>query len=792
MFKSIIVACAMLLPARVAAQEFSIAGTVKDGKSNQVLAGASVQLENLPTGKAGSNRAEVTDAFGKFQIGKLSEGKYVLIVRFIGYQEKREEISLTSNSDLTIAMDESVQITDEVVVYATRANEKTPTTFTNVSGKTLQSQNFGQDMPMLLNWTPSLVTTSDAGAGVGYTGLRIRGSDATRINVTINGIPYNDSESQGTYWVDIPDVASSTQSVQIQRGVGTSTNGAGAFGGSVNVQTISQQSDPYAEAITAVGSFNTQRYTLKIGTGLIGGKWSFDGRVSKIKSDGYIDRASSDLGSYYLSGGYYGAKTIIKAIVFGGTEKTYQSWNGNDAETMKTNRTFNSAGALYDENWSVTGYYDNEVDDYKQDHYQLHLTQKFSEYWNANLSLHYTYGRGYYEQYKQAREFADYGLDNVVLKDTTLTSSDFIVRKWLDNKFYGTTFSVNYEKEKVGLSIGGAYNQYANARHFGEIIWAQYSSNAAIRHTYYDGESQKNDGNIYAKLNYAATSALNAFVDLQYRYVDYKTAGIDDDLAPYDFHDTFSFFNPKAGLSYSLPGGNVLYASYAVANREPNRTDYTEGVAKPKSEKLNNLETGWRKNSSNLQLEVNYYLMNYTNQLVLTGAIDGIGNPIRANVGKSVRMGIEGSATFRFSNRWSWNVNATLSRNTNKDFVFEENNATVTRNTAIILSPNVIAGSQLTWTAFKGFQTTLLTKYVGKQYLDNTENEALTLDRYFINDIRFNYSFSLKGIKSLGFSLLLNNVLDVKYSSNGYGYDGVPYFFPQAGRNFMAMISLKI
>nr|HPH46832.1 TonB-dependent receptor [Chryseolinea sp.] len=713
------------------------------------------------------------------------------IIRFIGYEEKREEILLSSNSDVNILLDESAQLTDEVMVYATRANEKTPTTFTNVSGKTLQQQNFGQDMPMLLNWTPSVVTTSDAGAGIGYTGLRIRGSDATRINVTINGVAYNDSESQGTFWVNISDVASSTQNVQIQRGVGTSTNGAGAFGGSVNVQTISQQVDPYAEIMAGAGSFNTQRITLKTGTGLINGKWSFDGRVSKIKSDGYIDRASSDLTSYYLSGGYYGKKTILKAIVFGGHEKTYQSWNGNDAETMKTNRTFNSAGALYDENWAVIGYYDNEVDDYRQDHYQLHLTQKFNEYWNANLSLHYTYGRGYYEQYKQARDFADYGLDDVVLKDTILTSSDFIIRKWLDNQFYGTTFSVNYEKEKVNLSIGGAYNQYANARHFGEIIWAQYASNAAIRHVYYDGESQKNDGNLYAKLNYEITPSLNAFVDLQYRHVDYKTVGTDDDLALYDFKDTFNFFNPKAGLSYTLSSSDVLYTSYAVANREPNRSDYVEGAVEPKSERLYNLETGWRRNTSKLQMEVNYYLMNYDNQLVLTGAIDNVGNPIRGNVGKSVRTGLEASATIRFSNRWSWNVNATFSKNTNKDFAFEENSVPVKRNTTIILSPSVIAGSQLNWNAFKGFETTLMTKYVGKQYLDNTENEALTLDAYFVNDLRFNYSFPLKGIKSLGFSLLVNNIFDVEYSSNGYGYDGVPYFYPQAGTNFMVMASMK-
>jgi iron complex outermembrane receptor protein len=458
---------------------------------------------------------------------------------------------------------------------------------------------------------------------------------------------------------------------------------------------------------------------------------------------------------------------------------------------MKTNRTFNSAGALYDENWNVTGYYDNEVDDYRQDHYQLHFTQKVSEYWNANLSLHYTYGRGYYEQYQQGANFSDYGLNNVVLKDTTLTSSDFIVRKWLDNQFYGTTFSVNYEKGKTLLSIGGAYNQYANARHFGEIIWAQYASNAAIRHNYYDGESQKNDGNLYAKLNYEVTSALNAFVDLQYRYVEYKTAGTDDDLAAYDFHDTFNFFNPKAGLSYTLTGHNVLYASYAIANREPNRSDYANGNVKPKSERLGNLEAGWRKNTSRYQLEVNYYYMNYTDQLVLTGAVDNVGTPIRENIGKSFRTGVEASATIRFSDRWSWNVNATISKNVNKDFAFEENNEQVKRNTAIILSPNLIAGSQLSWNAFTGFQTTLLTKFVGKQYLDNTQNEVLTLNHYFINDIRFNYSFPLKGIKAFGFSLLVNNVLDVKYSSNGYNYDGTPYFYPQAGRNLMAMISMK-
>ncbi len=785
MFKSMIVAVVVLISTQAIAQLFSIAGTVKNGKSNQVLAGASVQLENR-------NRFAVTDEYGRFRLEKLPAGEYSLLIRFVGFEEKVEKLSLSQNVSIAIAMSESTQLTDEVVVYATRANDKTPTTFTNVSGQALSKQGFGQDMPYLLNWTPSLVTTSDAGAGIGYTGLRIRGSDATRINVTINGISYNDSESQGTFWVNIPDISSSTQSVQIQRGVGTSTNGAGAFGGSVNVQTISQQADPYADIMVGGGSFNTQRYTLKAGTGLINGQWSFDGRVSKITSDGYIDRASSDLHSYYLSGGYYGKKTIVKAIMFGGQEETYQSWNGNDAATMKTNRTFNSAGALYDQNWNVTGYYDNEIDHYRQDHYQLHVTQKLNEYWNANVSLHYTYGRGYYEQYKQSKAFADLGLSDIVLKDTTLTSGDFIVRKWLDNQFYGGTFSFNYEKNKTNLSIGGAYNQYARAKHYGEIIWAQYAANSKIRQHYYDGESQKNDFNIYAKWNYEITTALNAFVDFQYRNVDYKTAGTDDDLTPYDFKDQFNFFNPKAGLSYTFSSKDVLYSSYAVANREPNRTDYTNGAVKPKPENLGNLEAGWRRNSERYSFEVNYYLMNYTDQLVLTGKLDNVGNPIRANVGKSYRTGVELSGAIRFTDRLVWNVNVTRSINKNKDFVVNKANLSETKNTAITLSPEWITGSQLSYSAFRNFQITLLNKYVSQQYLDNTQTESLTLDDYFITDFRLNYSVAPKGMKGIDFSVLINNLFDVKYSSNGATYgDGVAYYYPQAGRNYLVMLAMR-
>jgi len=774
----------MLLSTGVVAQEFSLSGTVKDEGSRQGLAGASVQIEN-------SSRTTATNEFGRFRIEKLTPGEYTLKIRFLGYADKTERISLNGNVTVEIALEESAQLTDEVIVYATRANEKTPTTFTNVSDQALQKQNFGQDMPYLLNWTPSLVTTSDAGAGIGYTGVRIRGSDATRINVTINGIPYNDSESQGTFWVNIPDIASSTQSVQVQRGVGTSTNGAGSFGGSVNVQTISQQRDPYAALMLGAGSFNSQRYTVRAGTGLINNRWSFDGRASNITSDGYIDRATSDLTSYYLSGGYYGDKTVIKGIFFGGHEVTYQSWNGVDEATMKSNRVFNSAGALYDVDWNVIGYYDNEVDNYRQDHSQLHVTQRINDFWNANVSFHYTYGRGYYEQYKQAQPFAGLGLDDLVIGDSTLTYGDFIIRKWLDNKFYGTTFSFNYEKVKAALSIGGGYNQYGNAKHFGEIIWAQYAGNSQIRQHYYEGESQKNDFNAYVKWNYELSSKLNAFVDLQYRNVNYTTSGIDDDQSAYDFKDDLHFFNPKAGVSYSLSENDVLYTSYAVANREPNRTDYLNGEKKPKPERLDNIEAGWRRNSDWYNLELNYYWMNYTDQLVLTGELDNVGNPIRSNVGKSYRTGVEIGGSIRLNDQLMWNANITGSISKNKDYIVDESNLADAKNTAIILSPNWIAGSQLSWSPFRNFQASLLSKYVGEQYLDNTQTKSLMLDSYFINDLRFSYSPGLKEIKAFELSLLINNVLNVEYASNGYSYDGAPYYYPQAGTNFMAMLNFK-
>jgi iron complex outermembrane recepter protein len=785
MLRSIVTAACCLLSLGSFAQ-FSISGTVHGGEKKEPLAGAVAGLKE-------KNLFESTDKNGDFQFRGLTAGSYSLTVRFLGYEPYEIKVNLDKDISFEIILKEATIVADEVIVSALRANENTPTTFVDVTKEDIARQNFGQDLPFLLNWTPSLVTTSDAGTGVGYTGVRIRGSDASHINVTINGIPYNDSESQSVYWVDVPDVASSTQSIQIQRGVGTSTNGAGAFGGSVNVETNSLQEQPYAEVSNSFGSFNTHKHTLKVGTGLINNVWAFDGRVSKIKSDGYVERASSDLDSYYLSGGYYGKKTLIKAIMFGGHELTYQSWYGIDPDRMKIDRRFNYAGAIYNDDGTVQRYYDRQVDDYRQDHYQLHFSHQLTDSWRINAAIHYTYGRGYYEEYLQGQSYSGLGLQNIVLGSDTISSGDFVRRQWLDNRFYGATYSAHYSRNRIDLTLGGASNQYAHAKHFGEIIWAQYAGNTNLRNHYYDGESSKSDFNIYAKLNYDFTHGFNAFLDLQVRKVGYTSSGMDDDLNNYSINDKFNFFNPKAGLSYFLKEGDVLYASYAVANREPVRADYLVGSEKPKSEQLGNLEAGWRRKTTNYSFEANYYLMTYHNQLVLTGQLNSTGYPIRANVGQSYRTGIEISGTIRIGKQLTWGANATWSKNKNKELVIVNGEGTpiTYHNTTIILSPSVIAGSQLSWMPAKNSQITLLSKYVSEQYLDNSQSEAVKLKSYFLNDIRFSYTFMPSFIRAIEVGILFNNMFNTMYSSNGAVYGGVPYYYPQAGRNFMIRTNLK-
>ncbi|WP_029271924.1 TonB-dependent receptor [Flavobacterium sp. KJJ] len=666
---------------------------------------------------------------------------------------------------------------DEVLVSAVRVTTKTPVSFSNLDKKDIKYRNLGQDIPILMNYLPSVVTTSDAGNGFGYTGIRVRGSDATRVNVTINGIPYNDAESQGTFWVNMPDFASSVESLQLQRGVGTSTNGSGAFGASLNMLTDNYASKATGEISSSYGTFNSNKNTVKFSTGLLNDHFEIAGRLSSLKSDGYIDRASSDLKSYFLQGTYVGKTTLIKALVFGGTEKTYQSWNGIDAETMNTNRTYNSAGMYTDEAGNIR-FYDNETDNYKQDHYQLHWNESFSDKWSTNLAFHYTKGKGYYENYKEDAAMADYGL----LPVGAITTTDLVRQKWLDNDFYGTTFSVKYKDEKLDVIFGGGWNKY-EGDHYGKVIWARYASQSELGDHYYDDFSTKTDGNIFAKANYQFTDKLSFYGDLQYRRVVYKANSIETGLVD----DAFNFFNPKAGLNYEINQKNTLYFSYARANREPNRTDYEGGNVKP--EKLNDFELGWRLNSEKFQLTSNVYYMAYKDQLILTGTLDDVGSPIRSNTDKSYRLGFEVDATIKLSDKFILRPNFTLSSNKNVDLAVEGQNYGTTK---IAYSPEVIAGNIIVYSPIKNWHISLLQKYVGEQYMNNIELPSAKLADYFVNDFNISYEIKPKSIfKSIIITSLVNNIFNKKYVSNGYMYDVYPYYYPQAGINGLVGLTLK-
>jgi iron complex outermembrane recepter protein len=809
-------AAAFLVCSIVGQAQYVVRGSVKDSKSKESLAGATVEVKEI-------NRYAITSERGDFELEKIPSGDYHAEVRFLGYKTFEIQFTVPDEQPLNIFLEEDVIMTDQVIVSATRVNEKTPTTYSTINKLTLQKQNFGQDLPFALNWTPSLVTTSDAGAGVGYTGLRIRGSDATRINVTINGIPVNDSESQGVFWVNTPDLASSTQSVQVQRGVGTSTNGAGAFGASVNLQTNTRNDQAYADVINSFGTFSTRRHTVAFGTGLINEKFVFDGRASQIASDGFIDRASSDLKSYYLSGGYYGKKTMIKAIVFGGREITYQSWYGvpesrlnNDEEAMLETAATEGWNQEQTDNLLSSGRtfniytYENQVDNYSQDHYQLHTSHRFSDPLTANAALHYTRGRGYYEEFRYDDDFDNYGLSDVTIGNETISSTDLVRRRWLDNDFYGITYSINYETEKLNSILGGAWNQY-DGDHFGEITWAQVSA-VPKDYQYYFNNGKKNDFTVYWKNNYQLTERINGFLDLQYRRVDYTASGKENKQFDFNIDQQFNFFNPKFGLVYDASTEQQWYASYSIGNREPVRDDFIDAIAGtvPKHETLRNVEAGWRFRKQNLTLTANYYLMNYKNQLVPTGKVNDVGALIRTNVDESYRTGIELEGSVKLSAEFLWNVNLAISQNKIKNFNevlydygvnFDEYNEVVTSysNTDIAVSPNLIAGSALMYMPWRGFELGLLTKYVGDQYLDNTSNEGRKIDAYLVNDLRVSYSWRPAFMREISLSLLANNIFSAQYSSNGYtyGYLGGPaeyrqnYYYPQAGRNFMAMLALR-
>lgn len=691
---------------------------------------------------------------------------------------------------------------DEVMVAAVRVQSESPITFSNVRKEDIAPRNLGQDIPILLNYLPGVVTTSDAGAGIGYTGIRVRGSDATRVNVTINGIPYNDAESQGTFWVDLPDFASSVENLQLQRGVGTSTNGAGAFGASLNLLTEAVSEAAYGEISNTFGSFNTRKHTVKFSTGKLNDRLELAGRVSVIRSDGYIDRASSDLKSYFLQAAYTDERSSLKALVFGGHEITYQAWNGIDAGTLQSFRTFNPSGMYTDESGTIQ-FYDNEIDNYQQDHVQLHWSRQLTDNWTGNIALHYTYGRGFFEQYKEDEAFEDYGFQALDIGGELINTTDLIRRRWLDNHFYGTTFSANYSSESLSLVFGGAWNRY-DGDHFGEVIWARYAADSEIRDRYYDNTGKKTDLNLYAKATYRPNKKWTLFGDLQYRTVGYTAQGPNSDLVVLDIDEQYRFFNPKAGVSYRINPVNSIYFSYAAAQREPNRTDFENG--NPRPEQLHDVELGWRYRTVKNAISTNIYYMYYTNQLVLTGEIDDVGTPIRANSGNSYRLGLEIDAALTLSSQWSVRPNVALSANRNIDFVTQRDGLlTLLGNTRISYSPGIVAGNIIAFKPKEHVQLALLSKYVGEQYMGNIDAEGSRLDGYFVNDLNVQYEITPQAIfTSIVLSGLVNNIFNTMYVSNGYYYtfdidngdgtfttlDGAGYY-PQAGTHFLLGATLR-
>ena len=635
------------------AQDYKLSGIVTE--NGNPIDGASVYLQSTGSGT-------LTNEKGYYEL-ELSEGNYTLIFSF-GNQRSRT-VNLTEDTTLNIDLAGAQESLDEVFLSSVRVTDESPITYSNLSNEEIADRNLGQDIPVLMSYMPNVVTTTDAGNGVGYTGIRVRGSDATRVNVTINGVPYNDSESQGTFWVNLGDFASSVENLQLQRGVGTSTNGAGAFGASLNILTDAYKEDAQGEIANSIGSYNTFKHTVKFSTGLINDHFSFTGRASKIRSDGYIDRASSDLKSYFLQGSFVDDNTLIKALTFGGSERTYQAWYGIDAETLENDRTFNPAGIYTDEDGN-TKFYDGQTDNYKQDHYQLLWNQDFGSNWSTNLALHYTYGRGYYEEYEEDADLQEFGLPVFMSNGEEITSSDLVGTKWLDNHFYGTVFSVNYETTNWDLTLGGGWNKY-EGDHYGEVIYTKFARNNDPYEPYYFNQADKTDFNIYGKANFVITEKLGGYLDLQLRTVNYETDGLLDDQTRFLNDDNFSFFNPKAGLTYQLNKGDQFYLSYARAHREPSRGDYENGDPEP--EELNDFELGWRHQSTNFVLNTNLYYMDYQNQLVLTGGLDDVGAFIRQNSGNSYRLGLEVDATVRVADNFNVRPNVALSRNKNVDFV---------------------------------------------------------------------------------------------------------------------------
>ncbi len=801
-----IVIIILLLPLLLTAQ-YKIEGTVTDAQTGEPLQAANVILKN-------SNKITTTDQNGFFTFYKLSKGAYNLKISFVGYKTYTKKIVVMKNIKLTLKLAPTVYMSDEVIISAIRADDNTPSTYVNISRNQLNRKNTGQDIPYLLKMTPSVVVSSDAGTGIGYTSLRIRGVDLTGINVTLNGVPVNDAESHGVYFVDLPDIASSTDNIQIQRGVGTSTNGAAAFGASINIKTDQFNRNPYAEINSSAGSFHSFKNTATFGTGLLNKHWLFIGRLSQIKSNGYIDRAFSNLRSAYLSSGYYGKNDVIKFIIMLGHERTYQAWYGVPKDSLKTNRTYNPAGKIIDANGNIIGYYKNQTDNYTQNYYQLHFAHKLNTKLNFATAAFLTRGYGYYESYKNNQNFLKYGLNDTIIGYDTVSNTNLIRQKWLNNYFYGFNMSVNYSGSIINATFGSAWNNYSGD-HYGKIIWSQIARLDDYNRNWYFNTGLKSEFNIFGKINYRFTEHLNILVDIQYRNIYYRINGTHDDLRNLTQKHLFGFFNPKTGILYSINNHNQAYLSFAVSNREPNRSVYRDADTNQNiySEHLNDYELGYKLLFNNFVFNATIYYMDYKNQFVLTGKINNVGTAILTNVPSSYRAGLEIATLINISPKLNWQFNATISQNKILNFSEYIDNwnywdspniepyqyKKYLGTTDISFSPTLLSSSNFTWSVFNNLQISWLSKYVGRQYIDNTSSLKRSLNPYWINNLVFNYSFYPKILKQINFILQLNNILNKQYETNAWIYryiyndkeHEIDGYYPQAGFNFIASLRLK-
>ncbi|HRF80991.1 MAG TPA: TonB-dependent receptor [Flavobacteriales bacterium] len=748
-----------------------------------------------------------TDRAGQYAITGLRSGEVRLRLSYVGYHPVDTVVQLlTGPNEHNVIMRANTTVLREAEVSALRAGDRAPFAKTVVTREELQRINTGVDLPYLLELQPSVVSTSDGGTGIGYTYMRIRGSDATRTNITLNGVPFNDPESQGAFLVNMPDIASSAEDIEIQRGVGTSTNGPAAFGASINLRTTSVKRDAWGLVSASGGSFNTQRYSVSAGTGLMGAedgsKFSLDMRLSSITSDGYVDRATADLKSYFLQGAWESAsrRSSLRFITFRGKEVTYQAWAGVDPAIIDTNRTFNPYS------------YENEVDDYDQAHYQLLFDQRISEKASLNITLFRIVGQGFFEQFREADGLSTYGIAPAVINGDTITTTDIIRRRWLDNSLIGANISTDIKLGVHRMVLGGNYSHFAND-HFGEVIWARYAGDLNIRDRYYDNDARKTDANAFAKLTYAINERVDMYGDAQVRQVDYSFLGFNRDLENITQRVAYTFFNPKAGLLWRIHEGGRAYASFAVANREPNRNDLEETTpdSRPSSERLFDYELGYERRSGRFSVGVNAYYMDYTDQLVLTGELNDVGAALRTNVASSYRAGVEFMFAVQPMRRLTWRANATFSSNKVNDFTEYVDDwdtwgqrAIAHGTTDLAFSPAVIAGSELAYRLWnepaKGHaDLTFVTKYVGQQYLDNTGSADRMLDAYVVNDLRANVTVFAKGTKAIDFNLTVRNLFSELYESNGWVYS---YFendrrlemiglYPQAPLNVLGGVSVR-